>query len=1187
MSDLARKLIQKEKQIRSGILDLGNCGLTTLPDALFDCTWLETLYLCNSYWDDEKQAWIHSPNEGEPNRLSALPPKMAQLKSLKVLYANAELDERWDISDISILKHLTQLHTLDLRQNQISDISSLQHLTQLHTLGLSGNQISNISILKHLTQLHTLDLSANQISAISILKHLTQLHTLHLSRNEISDISILKHLTQLHTLHLSGNEISAISSLQHLTQLHTLDLGANPISAISSLQHLTQLHTLNLHNNQISAISILKHLTKLHTLDLSVNKISAISSLQHLTQLHTLNLHNNQISAISILKHLTQLHTLDLGANPISDFSVLQHLHQLHTLYLNYNKISDLSSLQHLPPLHTLDLSVNKISAISSLQHLTQLHTLYLRQNQISDISSLQHLTQLHTLDLRSNQISDISSLQHLTQLHTLYLSSNKILDISSLQHLTQLHTLYLSSNKISAISSLQHLTQLHTSDLQHNQISDISPLLPLIEKGIPISLEPFDKNKEINLFINPITHPPLEIVEQGNQAILNYFEALKKGGEVALYEAKLLIIGEGGAGKTSLTGRIKDANAPMPEASTEGIDIVPYEFTTSDGNAFRVNIWDFGGQEIYHATHQFFLTKRSLYILLDDTLKDDKTAGDPTFDYWLQVVELLSENSPVLIVQNEKSDRKKELDMPSIKGRFPNVMEDIATNILTCRNLDTVRAALQYHVQQLPHVKNKLPKQWVDIRTELEQMASIKSYISLEDYLELCAKHDIAEEEKALLLSSYLHDLGAFLHFQDNLVLRDFFILRNDWATDAVYKVLDNQKVKVQVGYFTKTDLEFIWQDKQYRHKHLQLLALMEKFQLCFALKDRNEPTWLAPQLLPIETPNYEWSQKDNLLLRYRYGFMPKGLLSSFIVRMNRYVQLLEKAWRSGVFLERENTDALVRETYGSREIVIAVRGAHPKELMTLIAEELDKINESYGSKLVVKKLIPCNCKTCKPSETPYFYDYNNLKRRKERGRTTIECEISYEDVPVQDLLDGVFSNVVPKTALDLAAPSLKIIELFLASSNELKAERDAIEIWIRRENDRLATKGIYLKLNLWEDFISAMSQTRKQDDYNKVVLSSSIFISLFATKVGQYTREEFETAYQNFKAGGATQYIYTYFKNAQINTNNMNLEELSKLDQFKKYLGAEGHFYDTFDTKEHLLLQLKTQLDKLLDKG
>ena len=39
--------------------------------------------------------------------------------------------------------------------------------------------------------------------------------------------------------------------------------------------------------------------------------------------------------------------------------------------------------------------------------------------------------------------------------------------------------------------------------------------------------------------------------------------------------------------------------------------------------------MWDFGGQEIYHATHQFFLTRRSLYVLVDDTRKDDKSVQD------------------------------------------------------------------------------------------------------------------------------------------------------------------------------------------------------------------------------------------------------------------------------------------------------------------------------------------------------------------------------------------------------------------------------------------------------------------------------------------------------------------------------------------------------------------------------
>ncbi|MEZ4645209.1 MAG: hypothetical protein R3E31_21165 [Chloroflexota bacterium] len=27
--------------------------------------------------------------------------------------------------------------------------------------------------------------------------------------------------------------------------------------------------------------------------------------------------------------------------------------------------------------------------------------------------------------------------------------------------------------------------------------------------------------------------------------------------------------------------------------------------------------MWDFGGQSVYHATHQFFLTKSSVYVLV------------------------------------------------------------------------------------------------------------------------------------------------------------------------------------------------------------------------------------------------------------------------------------------------------------------------------------------------------------------------------------------------------------------------------------------------------------------------------------------------------------------------------------------------------------------------------------------
>ncbi|MEM9849746.1 MAG: COR domain-containing protein, partial [Bacteroidota bacterium] len=526
------------------------------------------------------------------------------------------------------------------------------------------------------------------------------------------------------------------------------------------------------------------------------------------------------------------------------------------------------------------------------------------------------------------------------------------------------------------------------------------------------------------------------------------------------------------------------------------------------------------------------------------------------------------------------------------MQGRFGNVKGSWATNILTCRGLEQVRAEIEHQVQQLPLVGQMLPKQWVEIRRELEALAKEKNHISEAEYLEVCAKNKIPEADRAKWLSSYLHDLGAFLHFQEDRILRDLFILKNAWATDAVYKVLDNENVKSRFGRFTFEDLDEIWKARIYRNKHLQLLALMQKFELCYELSDQKERTWLAPQLLQVQAPDYDWDDSNNLVLRYRYGFMPKGLLSRFFVRMNRYVATPEKAWRSGVFLEREKTEALVREAYGSQEIIVRVRGANPKELMTIISEEFDKMNDSYGEKLQVQKLMPCNCSTCEGLAEPHYYDYKNLRIRQERGKRTVECDRPpFEDVSVLGLLEGIF---IEKERLQLTEQDLntndntvlKTVELFLASSSELEKERREIEIWIGRENKRLVKKGVFLQLNIWEDFLDAMSKTRKQDDYNKAVLRSDIFISLFATKVGKYTKEEFQQAYGSFLKNGKPEFVFTYFKNAQINVSEMDVEALGNLQRFKNYLDTAGHFPNDFDTFKDLNAQLKEQLYKILEE-
>ena len=159
--------------------------------------------------------------------------------------------------------------------------------------------------------------------------------------------------------------------------------------------------------------------------------------------------------------------------------------------------------------------------------------------------------------------------------------------------------------------------------------------------------------------------------MNQGNDAILNYFRERALGEVDHLYEAKMLILGEGGAGKTSLLRRLYQPDQPLPteKETTKGISIYRHEFPLRNGRRFHLNVWDFGGQEIYHATHQFFLTRRSLYLLVDDTRKDHKSVSDEGFKYWLELIDVFGGHSPVLIFQNEKGGRSKAIDIARHQG--------------------------------------------------------------------------------------------------------------------------------------------------------------------------------------------------------------------------------------------------------------------------------------------------------------------------------------------------------------------------------------------------------------------------------------------------------------------------------------------------------------------------------------
>ena len=155
-----------------------------------------------------------------------------------------------------------------------------------------------------------------------------------------------------------------------------------------------------------------------------------------------------------------------------------------------------------------------------------------------------------------------------------------------------------------------------------------------------------------------------------------------------------------------------------------------------------------------------------------------------------------------------------------------------------------------------------------------------------------------------------------------------------------------------------------------------------------------------------------------------------------------------------------------------------------------------------------------------------------------------------------------------------------MNIIKIFLASSSELKGDREQFEILINRENKEYIKKGIFLELVIWEDFLDAMSPTRLQNEYNKAIAGCDVFVSLYWTKVGQYTEEEFEKAFASFKVNNKP-LIYTFFKEAPILPSQA--KQMQTVFDFQGKLSKLGHFYTNYADINDLRYKFSKQLDKL----
>ncbi|MGJ8733848.1 MAG: leucine-rich repeat domain-containing protein, partial [Cellulophaga sp.] len=175
----------------------------------------------------------------------------------------------------------------------------------------------------------------------------------------------------------------------------------------------------------------------------------------------------------------------------------------------------------------------------------------------IFDISPIMNLTKLEYVNFSNNLIYKIPNLSKLDNLKVLHLNNNDIHKVYRGLKISNLKEVYLSNNSLNSSSFLTGFPKIDTVDIHANQIKDLEPLRDIIEK-INITNTKWELNT-INVAKNPLAKPPLEIINLGKKAVLNYFTELSSGRKYINKDVKLILIGNSEVGKTTLSKYLDD----------------------------------------------------------------------------------------------------------------------------------------------------------------------------------------------------------------------------------------------------------------------------------------------------------------------------------------------------------------------------------------------------------------------------------------------------------------------------------------------------------------------------------------------------------------------------------------------------------------------------------------------------
>lgn len=683
---------------------------------------------------------------------------------------------------------------------------------------------------------------------------------------------------------------------------------------------------------------------------------------------------------------LTELEDLRIEGSYLGDVpEAISRMAALKSLSFMDTKIKELpNSLKKLKNLEYLGLNgvgINQVPAfIGELKNLT---SLYLGENDIKELPiELKELSKLKYLALWETKLEILPewlcSLKKLKALSLEYVRELQKLP-ENIGNLVNLEELYLDETQLSVLpESFSRLSQLRRLQLNNTKVKRFPPLLNMkhmefcdlsdmvlekiprqfINAKMKICMDEIYAEEGLNLTNTKLLCQPISLFAHEKEFIYAYYDEEK----IHLNETKVVFLGDGEAGKSHIIARLMKENQLLEqfeEEATPGIAISQKSCEIGRENV-RLQIWDFGGQEIMHSMHRFFLTDRTLYVIVVNARDNTQ---DERAQYWLNNVKNFADGCPIILVLNKiDQNPTASLNERMLRTDYPQIKEIIKMSALKSPQEEFAKLMenIVASVRRFDSYAMEFPISWNRIKTALEEMDS--NYITDKQYRKICRENGVEDEQIQNWLLDWFHDLGvSFNYRKKDLLLSGYMVLRPTWITNAIYIILFNGNAYARNGLIARNNIVKLLQNPPKSVEKITydvnevpyILGVMRRFEISYAVDNDNEFIPMMCDKNQHEDAE-EFLKGDCLEYYMQYAYLPNNVLHKLMIKMRDDLDR-DKIWLTGMILcAREgNISALVR--MHDRRMEIYVKSANsdihsPKEYLSEIRDNLLRINRELN---------------------------------------------------------------------------------------------------------------------------------------------------------------------------------------------------------------------------------------------